>query len=119
MNDIFSAVNNQQASLLILLDLSKAFDTVKYEELINCREEDLGITNDSIKLFVSYLENRSQRVSGNGKVSHSFQIKQGVPQGSCLGPLHFTAHTSKLFEILQHHLPQVHCYAIVFSFSPK
>ena len=114
MNDILLAMDDQQVSLLVLLDLSAAFDTV------SCIEEDLGITNDAIKWFVSYLENRSQRVSVNGGVSRSFQIKQGVPQGSCLGPPLFTAYTSKLVEIVQHHLPQVHCYAhdmqLYFSF---
>ena len=62
-------MNDQQVSLLVLMDLSVAFDTVKHDKLISCLEEDLGITNDAIKCFVSYLENRSQPVSVNDGVS--------------------------------------------------
>ena len=66
---------------------------------------------------------RFQRVSVNGSLSDHFPLKQGVPQGSCLGPLLFTIYTRKLFEIVERHLPQVHCYAedtqLYVSFSPN
>ena len=48
---------------------------------------------------------------------------QGVSQGLCLGPLLFTIYTRRLFDIVEHHLPQVHCYADdaqpYVSFSPN
>ena len=67
-----------------------------------------------------YTAIHSQHVSVNGGLSRSFQIKQGVPQASYLWTLLFTPYTTKLFEIVRHHLLQLHCYAdnthLYFSF---
>ena len=60
---------------------------------------------------MSYLSGRSQHVSLSGKCSESLQLNQGVPQGSCLGPLLFTLYASKLFEVVKRHLPRVPAYA--------
>ena len=66
----------------------------------------------SLDWFASYLADRSQRVTVNGGVSSTFSLKQGVPQRSCLLDLIlFTVYTSKLFDIVEKHLPSVHCYA--------
>ena len=81
-----------------------------------------GVNGKALQWFASYLADRSQRVSVNGGFSSSFPLKQGVPQGSCLGPLLFTVYTSKLFDIVSKHLPSVHCYAddtqLYLAFSP-
>ena len=57
-----------------------------------------------------------------GAVSKYFPVKYGVPQGSCLGPPLFVLYVSKLFEIVESHLPEVHAYAddtqLYISFKP-
>ena len=76
----------------------------------------------ALEWFASYLSDRTQRVAVNDGLSSAFPLRQGVPQGSCLGPLLFTVYTSKLFEIISKHLPSVHCYADVtqlyLAFNP-
>ena len=71
---------------------------------------------------MSYLSGRSQPFSLSGKCSESRQLNQGVPQGSCLGPLLFTLYASKLFEVDKRHLPSVHAYAddtqLYLAFNP-
>ena len=70
-----------------------------------------GVNGKALQWFVTFLADRSQRVSVNGGLSSAFLIKQGVPQGNCLGSLLFTVYTSKLFDIVNNQLPSVHCYA--------
>ena len=110
-NDILLNMNQQRVTLLILLYLSAAFDTVDHTILLNRLSRDFGITGHVYSWFESYLHNRSQSVSINCGTSNKFHTKYGVPQGSCLGPLLFVLYSSKLFKIIERHLPDVHTYA--------
>ena len=121
-NDILMNMNRKHVTLLVLLDLSAAFDTVDHNILLARLKSRIGINGTTLNWFTSYLNNRSQRVSLNGFTSDSFKLPYGVPQGSCLGPLLFTIYSSKLFEVIKCHLPEAHAYAddtqLYLSFSP-
>ena len=106
------SMNEQHVTLLVLLDLSAAFDTIHHHKLIGRLESDLGITDYALAWFKSYLSDPFQHVSVNGSLSDQ---KLDVPQGSCLGLLLFTIYTRKLFQIVERHLPQVHCYLCIFK----
>ena len=104
-------MDNQRVTLLVLLDLGAAFDTIDHQVLLNRLNVTYGITGTALKWFHSYLSNRKQRILINGSYSSDFDLPQGVPQGSCLGPLLFTLYASKLFDVVESHLPNVHAYA--------
>ena len=90
-------MNEQHVTLLVLLHLSAAFDTIHRDKLIGRLDSDLEIADNALAWFKLYLSDRFYRVSINGSLYDKFTLKQGVPQGSYLGPLLFTIYTRKLF----------------------
>lgn len=112
VNDILFNMNRKHVSLLVLLDLSAAFDTVDHHTILLNRLEILfGVTGSALDWISSYLSGRIQRVSVNGGLSDTCPVSYGVPQGSSLGPLLFTIYASKLFEIIKMYLLEAHAYA--------
>ena len=79
VNDILLEMNRQHVSLLVLLDLSAAFDTVDHIILLRRLETSFGVTGDALKWIASYLSARSQRVMINGVLSDKFDLSFGVP----------------------------------------
>ncbi len=101
-NDLLNALDNNQVSLLSLLDLSAAFDTVDHSILLN-RLHSFGISGCVLAWFGSYLSNRTQTVSINGCKSLPAPLKYGVPQGSVLGPVLFILYTQQLSSLILEH----------------
>ena len=94
-----------------------------HNDILTNMTKQLGLNGTALSWCCSYLSGRTQRISVQGAVLHVFYLRYGVPQGSCLGPLLFNMYSSKIFDIVGHHLPQVHCYAddpqLYLSFNPS
>ena len=103
LNDIYSAADKKFRSLLILLDLSAAFETLDINTLIRRLEHTFGIVGPALSWIKSYLTNRSQFVRVGADRSAEVFCKFGVPQGSVLGSLRFTLYISPVANVITSH----------------
>ena len=111
LDDFLLAVDDRKSVLVLMLDLSAAFDTVDHSILINRLENRLGICGTALKWFESYLTNRKFCVKLNDATSRFQNLDCGVPQCSVLGPILFTVYTLPLGDIIRRHDIPFHLYA--------
>jgi Reverse transcriptase (RNA-dependent DNA polymerase) len=101
------AVDKGEMVRALLIDLSKAFDSISHQKLI-LELSLIGCGLGALEWFSSYLSNRLQRVSDLSQSTDWKLVSRGVPQGSCLSPL--------LFNIFVRNLPAA-CHANVVQFA--
>ena len=110
-SDIHEALDQGFMTILLMTDLSAAFDTIDHDIISRRFNHSFGINGNALKWFESYLSGRTQRVSiGNDQSSES-PLNHGVPQGSVLGPLLYCMYTNPVGGILTRHGFSHHCYA--------
>ena len=110
-NDLLIASDEGLISVLVLLDLSAAFDTIDHHVLLQRLEHLIGIKGTVLNWFKSYLLDRSQFVHINGESSTCTIVSHGVPQGSVLGPILFTLYIIPIGDIIRKHSINFHCYS--------
>ena len=110
-NDVLAGLDDGNVCLLVLLDLSSAFDTIDHSILLHRLETSFKFSGTALMWFKSYLEDRTQCVKVNNIYSHETLMSYGIPQGSVLGPILFTLYAQPLADIIKHHDLQYHLYA--------
>ncbi len=96
INDVHFNTDSGKISVLVLLDLSAAFDNVVYNILLERLENWVGLSGMVLKWFRSYLEERSYYVRLGEHKSKWTSMTYGVPQGSIISPLFFSLYMLRL-----------------------
>ena len=121
-SDILQSMDCGDVTLLVLIDLSAAFDTVDHKILLQRLLTEFGISGTPLKWLQSYLDGRRQVITINDAQSPEYLLQHGVPQGSCLGPILFSLYASALTKVIQKHLKNTHGYAddnqLYLAFKP-
>ena len=97
--------------VLVMLDLTAAFDTVEHAIQLSRLTHNYGVTGAALKWFTSYFSGRQQLVYIGSDKSSPTHVPFGAPQGSLLGPLLFTAYISLLGDIIKKFGMDYHLYA--------
>ena len=74
-NDILSILDAKSNAVVLLFDLSPAFDTVKHDLLPIKLSAEFGYSDVALEWFSTYLNNRSYFVKGAGCTSHTVDVK--------------------------------------------
>ena len=123
INDVLVQLDKKSKVILVLLDLSAAFDTISHAKLLHRLKHDYGVTGKVLSWIESYLTNRTARVKIGSVESEAKSISIGVPQGSILGPLLFILYTRDLQKIAELYGLSLHMYAddsqLSISFVPE
>jgi hypothetical protein len=122
-NSLLESLDHGNAVLMVLLDMSAAFDTVDHNILLARMESRFGMTGKVISWYETYLKNRTTKVVIKDTYSAEHCLTYSLPQGSIIGPQGFTLYTTPVGDIIRDFEVSFHKYAddiqLFIEFNPK
>ena len=109
--DILEALDQGSMVVLVMLDLSAAFDTIDHNILLDRLHHSFGVKSHALEWLRSYFHGRTQSVAIGQSHSAHKELQYGVPQGSVLGPKAYCMYTKPVTAIIKKHGFLYHCYA--------
>ena len=107
-NDVLCALDDGRCVMLVLLDMSAAFDTVDHGILLTRLPQCIGVQGSAYTWFETYMSSCSLFVQIRDTSSSDRQLTCGFPQGCVLGPILYLVYTSPLGAILRRHGVEFH-----------
>ena len=95
LNHVDSNLNKKTLTVALYIDFKKAFDCLQYPILLQ-KFKSLHMAPDALGWIDDYLTDRKQSTCANGVTSPLSDVKQGVPQGSIMGPLLYIIYASEI-----------------------
>ena len=117
LDGLLCSTDERLVSLVALLDLSAAFDTLDHPVLLKWLETTFGVRGTDLDWFVSYLNGRFQSVIVDGVMSSSRRLVYGVPQGFVLGPVLFTLYSQPLSDVISSIIVTITSTPMTLSYS--
>ena len=111
LNDLLNSADKGEITILSLLDLSAAFDTIDHDIMLTRLSTSFGIEGVTLQWYKSYLTGRTFSITIADVSSSQYTLKFGVPQGSVLGPILYTMYTQSLGDVIKMHKLIYHMYA--------
>ena len=91
-------------SLLVLLDLTAAFDMVDHQILLSVLSNHFSVESTALNWFKSYLSTRTQVYTHAGRQMLSFSVDYSDPQVSIFGPLRFVSYIDDVVDLMDRHV---------------
>lgn len=100
-DEVNEALNDKNNVILLFIDFSKAFDTLRHDTLLT-KLDNSGVRGPILKWCENYLMDRKYNVKICNEYSDAIDVTEGTAQGSVLGPLHYLTYVNDMENVVNH-----------------